>query len=157
MSLAHPGYVPSTDSEDLMERKDTDPDQFIDSLAPETGDDMRRIDHLISEVMAGETRTLWEGVFWGGSDQTIIGYGDFSGTDSKGKTVDWFMVGLAAQKRHLSLYVNAADTDGYLLARYANRLGRVKTGSASISFKSADDIDLDVLRELIQTAKAQIG
>ncbi|HEX9865065.1 MAG TPA: DUF1801 domain-containing protein [Acidimicrobiia bacterium] len=140
-----------------MERTDTDPDQFIDSLAPETGDDMRRLDHLISEVMADETRTLWEGVFWGGSDQTIIGYGDFSSTDSKGKTVDWFKVGLAAQKRHLSLYVNAADTDGYLVTRYANRLGRVKTGSASISFKSADDIDLDVLRELIQAAKAQMG
>jgi hypothetical protein len=58
-----------------MERTDTDPDHYIDSLAPETGDDMRRLDRLISEVMADETRTLWEGVFWGGSDQTIIGYG----------------------------------------------------------------------------------
>ena len=63
-----------------MERTDTDPDQFIDSLPPETGDDMRRLDRVISEVMADETRTLWEGVFWGGSDQTIIGYGDFAGT-----------------------------------------------------------------------------
>lgn len=140
-----------------MERTDTDPDQFIDSLAPETGDDMRRLDRLISEVMADETRTLWEGVFWGGSDQTIIGYGDFSSTDSKGKTVEWFQVGLAAQKRHLSLYVNAADTEGYLVGRYADRLGKIKTGSASISFKTADDIDLDVLRELILAAKAQMG
>jgi hypothetical protein len=140
-----------------MERTDTDPDQFIDSLAPETGDDIRRLDRLISEVMADETRTLWEGVFWGGSNQTIIGYGDFSSTDSKGNSVDWFKVGLAAQKRHLSLYVNAADTDGYLVGRYADRLGKVKTGSASISFKSADDIDLGVLRELIQAAKAQMS
>ena len=136
-----------------MERTDTDPDQFIDSLPHETGDDMRRLDRVISEVMTDETRTLWEGVFWGGSDQTIIGYGDFSSTDSKGKSVDWFKVGLAAQKRHLSLYVNAADSDGYLVGRYAGRLGKVKTGSASISFKSADDIDLDVLKELLQAAR----
>lgn len=135
-----------------MERTDTDPDQFIDSLPPETGDDMRRLDRVISEIMADETRTLWEGVFWGGSDQTIIGYGDFSSTDSKGKSVDWFKVGLAAQKRHLSLYVNAADANGYLVGRYAARLGKVKTGSASISFKSADDIELDVLKELLQAA-----
>ena len=136
-----------------MERTDTDPERFIDSLPPGTGDDMRRLDRVISEVMADETRTLWEGVFWGGSDQTIIGYGDFSSTDSKGKSVDWFKVGLAAQKRHLSLYVNAADSDGYLVGRYADRLGKVKTGSASISFKSADDIDLDVLKELLQAAR----
>lgn len=140
-----------------MERTDTDPDQFIDSLASETGDDMRLLDRLISEIMVNETRTLWEGVFWGGSDQTIIGYGDFSSTDSKGKTVDWFKVGLAAQKRHLTLYVNAADTDGYLVGRYAHRLGKVKTGSASISFNTADDLDLDVLRELLEAAKALMG
>jgi hypothetical protein len=114
---------------------------------------MRRLDRVISEVMADETRALWEGVFWGGSDQTIIGYGDFSSTDSKGKSVDWFKVGLAAQKRHLSLYVNAADSDGYLVGRYADRLGKVKTGSASISFKSADDLDLDVLKELLRAAR----
>jgi len=135
-----------------MERTDTDPDQFIDSLPPETGEDMRRLDRVISEVMADETRTLWEGIFWGGSDQTIIGYGDFSGTDSKGRSVDWFKVGLAAQKRNLSLYVNAADSDGYLVGRYADRLGKVKTGSASINFKSAEDIDLDVLKELLHAA-----
>jgi hypothetical protein len=57
----------------------------------------------------------------------------------------------------LSLYVNAADTEGYLVARYADRLGKVKAGSASISFKTADDIDPDVLRELIQATKAQMG
>jgi hypothetical protein len=136
-----------------MERTDSDPDQFIDSLPPETGDHMRRLDRAISEVMADETRALWEGVFWGGSDQTIIGYGDFSSTDSKGRSVDWFKVGLAAQKRHLSLYVNAADSDGYLVGRYADRLGKVKTGSASITFKSADDLDPDVLKELLRAAR----
>ena len=136
-----------------MERTDTDPDQLIDSLPPEVGDEMRRLDQVISEVMAGETRTLWEGVFWGGSEQRIIGYGDFSSTDSKGKPVDWFKVGLAAQKHHMSLYVNAADSDGYLVGRYAGRLGKVKTGSASITFKSADDIDLDVLKELLQAVR----
>lgn len=136
-----------------MERTDTDPDRFIESLPPEIRDDMRRLDRVISEVMADETRTLWEGVFWGGSDQTIIGYGDFSSTDSKGKTVDWFKVGLAAQKRHLSLYVNAADSNGYLVGRYADRLGKVKTGSASISFKSADDMDFDALKDLLQAAR----
>lgn len=136
-----------------MERTDTDPDLLIDSLPPETGDEMRRLDQVISDVMADETRTLWEGVFWGGSDQTIIGYGDFSSNDSTGKSVDWFKVGLAAQKHHLSIYVNAADSDGYLVGRYADRLGKVKTGSASIRFKSADDIELDVLKELLAAAR----
>jgi hypothetical protein len=140
-----------------MERTENDPDQFIDSLPSETGGDMRRLDRVIAEVMADESRALWQGVFWGGSDQTIIGYGDFSSTDSRGKSVDWFKVGLAAQKRHLSLYVNAADSDGYLVGKYADRLGKVKTGSASISFKSADDLDLDVLKELLRAARKLMG
>lgn len=140
-----------------MERTATDPDVFIESLPPETREDMRLLDRVISEVMADESRTLWEGVFWGGSQQRIIGYGDFATTRSGGQSVDWFRAGLAVQKNYISIYVNAADADGYLVKKYADRLGKVKVGSASISFKTVDDIDLDVLRQLLQVAGEQMA
>jgi hypothetical protein len=42
----------------VLERTATDPDVFIESLSPETREDMRLLDRVISEVMADESRTL---------------------------------------------------------------------------------------------------
>ncbi|MEZ0235709.1 MAG: hypothetical protein ACAH81_12290 [Actinomycetota bacterium] len=70
----------------------------------------------------------------------------------RGEPVEWFLVGLARQQRNFSLYINAVLDGAYLLARHADRLGRVKTGSASLSFSSLDDADLDGLRALLTQA-----
>lgn len=118
---------------------------------------MELLDRKIVARMPGETRVLYVGKFWGGSDQRIIGYGKFRYTNSSGKTIEWFMVGLAVQKNHISLYVNAVDDDGYLVQRYKDRLGKAKVGSASIGFKSLADIEMDVLMELVDQAASQTG
>jgi hypothetical protein len=135
-----------------VERTTTKPGDYIKSLPEEVRADMEELDAAISSVMAGRSKTMWEGKLWGGSDQSIIGYGDFSYQRPTG-VVEWFMVGLARQKNYLSVYVNAADDDGYLLAKYADRLGKVKTGAASISFRSLEDINMDVLLELLEKAE----
>jgi hypothetical protein len=96
---------------------------------------------------------LWGGTFWGGSEQSIIGYGDYTYQRSDKKTVDWFIVGLAPQKNYNSIYVNAADDDGYLIQKYADRLGKVKVRGAAITFKSSDDIDLGALEEVVTRAR----
>ena len=70
-------------------------------------------------------------------------------------TVEWFVVGLAPQKNYNSIYVNARDEDGYLIQRYADRLGKVKVRSAAITFKKADDLDLTVLEEVVKLARDQ--
>ena len=44
--------------------------------------------------------------------------------------------------------MNAVLDGAYLGAAYADRLGQVKLGSASISFKNADALDLPTLQEL---------
>ncbi len=109
-----------------MEKSATSPDEHIASLTAEVQADVVELDRLITEEMPGASRVLWEGRFWGGSDQKIIGYGDYTYQQSGKKTVEWFIVGLAVQRSHLSLYVNAADEDGYLVSRFADRLGKVK-------------------------------
>jgi hypothetical protein len=107
--------------------------------------------------MAGLERVLWEGVFWGGTTQHIIGYGSYRYKGRSGAEGEWFIVGLAAQKNYLSLYVNAAD-DGQALAKvYAPRLGKVKAGSANLQFKRAADIDIDVLRKMVARARELAG
>jgi hypothetical protein len=140
-----------------MERSTTTPDEHIASLPDCVRDDIASLDGVIAEAMSGEERTLWEGVFWGGSSQHIIGYGSYRYKGRSGAEGEWFKVGLAAQKNYLSLYVNAA-ADGQSLANiYAPRLGKVKAGSANLQFKRAADVDLEVLRELIGRARELTG
>jgi hypothetical protein len=137
-----------------VERTDRDVDGFLRGLEGRQGDDMRALDAAISERMPGRERALFEGKFWGGTDQVIVGYGHLEYTDSKGKTGEWFVVGLAAQKRHISVYVNAKDDDGYMVRRYEGRLGKAKVGASVITFSAIDDIDLPVLLELVSAAEA---
>lgn len=138
-----------------MERTAADPAEFIASLPDDVRPDIEQLDAAISEVMSRHTKTMWEGTFWGGSDQNIIGYADVSYERPK-DTVEWFMVGLAPQKNYISVYVNAVGDDGYLVEQYADRLGKAKIGKAAISFNSVDDINLDALLELVAEAEQQV-
>lgn len=135
-----------------MERTERSPEEFINSLGDDVKEDIENLDRMISNEFEGETRVMWEGKMWGGTDQQIIGYGEFNYTNSKGENVEWFAVGLAAQKNYISVYVNAVDEGAYLLQKFKNRLGQVKVGSASLSFRNFESLELDVFEELISRA-----
>lgn len=136
-----------------MRKVATDPDEFLrTSFDGDVRSGMVQLDALIREALPGRERTLWAGTFWGGTDQQIIGYGDIVQPRPKGETAEWFLVGLARQARHYSIYVNAVDDGTYLLDQYRDRLGSVKTGAASIAITSLDTVDLDSLREMLRRA-----
>ena len=59
---------------------------------------------------------------------------------------------VALSGRNYSLYINATIDDGYLAHAYANRLGNVKLGAASIGFATLAKVNLDGLRDLLETA-----
>ena len=48
--------------------------------------------------------------------------------------------------------MNAVADGAYLGKQYADRLGKVKLGSASIGFRHLEAVDLDVLAELLTQA-----
>jgi hypothetical protein len=137
-----------------MQRTDTDPDAIIEAAPEALRADFASLDARISEVMSGLPRVAWEGVFWGGSQQRIIGYGEYHYRGRSGAEGEWFIVGLAAQKQYLSLYVNAAEDGEYLIKRYADRLGKVKAGSANVTFRHLADVELEVLLEMVARARA---
>jgi hypothetical protein len=142
---------PST-KETPMERSSTTPDAFLEGLSEPARSEMRTLDAVLSDAFAGEERVLWEGPMWGGTHQRIIGYGAMVQRQRTGD-VEWFAVGLAAQKAHLSVYVNAAEDGEYLAKRYASRLGKVRAGSANLTFRRIADVDLGVLREMARKAR----
>jgi hypothetical protein len=141
-----------------MQRSDKSPDEHIASLPGDVRDDIARLDQEISRVMKGHERVLWEGKFWGGSDQNIIGYGTYSYRGKSGASGEWHIVGLAAQKNYITVFVVAVENGKYLAESFKDRLGKAKIGRSSISFKRLSDINLPVLLELITRARqVQLG
>jgi hypothetical protein len=131
----------------------TTPEEHIASLPDDVRDDIATLDAAIAAGMPGEERVVWEGKFWGGTDQRIIGYGSYHYKGRSGAEGEWFVMGLAAQKNYLSLYVNASEDGSYLSEIYGARLGKVKAKRANIQLKRASDVDLDVLREMAARAR----
>lgn len=136
-----------------MERTDTDVDDFLAGVEGPRGDDLRALDRILSEELAGLERVLWEGPMWGGTEQRIVGYGGVTQPRPRGASVEWFLVGLAMQQKHLSIYVNAAEDGEYLVKRRAADLGKVKVGSAALAFGSLADLDEAAFRALIRRAR----
>jgi hypothetical protein len=131
----------------------TSPDAHIASLPDGVREDIAMLDAQLGQVFAGQERVLWEGVFWGGSQQAIIGYGSYRYKGRSGGEGEWFVVGLAVQKAHLSLYVNGAENGQTLAKRYADRLGKVKAGSGNVTFKRLADLNLPVALEMAERAR----
>ena len=119
--------------------------------------EMTELAALIAQHLPEIEPQLWRGTFWGGTEQTIIGYGHLTYTRSDKKQVEWFMVGLARQKNHLSLYISARGENGYLANEYADRLGTVTVGAGRLSFRTLADIDVAELGKLLDAVQQQIG
>ncbi|QAY72903.1 DUF1801 domain-containing protein [Agromyces protaetiae] len=137
-----------------MERTGIDVDAWLASVGGATGEALRALDALIAPEFAGLERALWRGVFWGGTDQDIVGYGAIRQERPRGASVDWFLVGLAAQAKHFSVYVNAVDDGEYLVRRLAPTLGRVKVGAAAVTFASPDRLDRDGFVAMLRQTRA---
>jgi hypothetical protein len=135
-----------------VERTGTTFDELLAAYPDHVRATLVELDAIVGSCLPGRARSIWEGVFWGGTEQRIAGYGDLVQPRPRGEEAAWFLVGIARQQRSYSAYVNAVEDGAYLLSRYADRLGSVKVGSASIGFGSLDDLDLPVFRELLTRA-----
>ncbi|MGY1729977.1 DUF1801 domain-containing protein [Geodermatophilus sp. SYSU D01045] len=112
--------------------------------------ELRRVDALVREAAPGLDRELVPA----GSGR-VLGYGLLPYRPrSARETTRWPLVALAAQKRHLSLYVCAVVGGEYLPEARAARLGRVSCGKSCIRFTSLDRVDEAELSALVRDAAA---
>ncbi|MGY1783627.1 DUF1801 domain-containing protein [Geodermatophilus sp. SYSU D00698] len=112
--------------------------------------ELRRVDALVREAAPGLDRELVPA----GSGH-VLGYGLLPYRPrSARETTRWPLVALAAQKRHLSLYVCAVVDGVYLPEARAARLGRVSCGKSCVRFTSLDRIDRAELAALVRDAAA---
>lgn len=140
-----------------MHRTGADVDGFLDQLVDARRTDLVTLDALIRRHAGSRERELWQGVFWGGTEQSIIGYARIAQPRPKGPAVEWFLVGLALQQKHISLYVNAVADGDYLTKKYAGRLGRAKVGAAAVTFTDLGGVDRAQLEAMIAEAFATLN
>jgi len=87
---------------------------------------------------------------------TMLGYGPFHYRYASGREGDTTLLGLASQKRYISLYVLCANGGRYLTESYAERLPKASVGKSCVRFARLSDIDPAVLAELV-TEAARLG
>jgi hypothetical protein len=137
-----------------MEKTDLTTNEYFISLAEKDRDTLKTISDIILSISPNISESVWKGVFWGGSEQTILGFGDINFTKSDKKEIEWFMIGISRKKNYYSLYVNAVKDNQYLLKSYLDKLGKTKIGSSSISFSKLENVNLNSLKDLFIEALA---
>jgi hypothetical protein len=135
-----------------MQVTQLDPKDFIASLPADRREAIAQLDELITNAAPKAKKVMWEGIFWGGSQQQIIGYGEMTYVGSNKKEGTWFLVGLALQKNYITVFVNGVQNGQYIAEKYKDKLGKAKVGKSSISFTKLENINLDVLAEVVSKA-----
>lgn len=123
----------------------TDAQSLIESIT----DDTRRQDcEALLKLMKSTMRC--DPVVWGDS---TIGFGTYHYVYPTGREGDWFTVGFSSRKQNLSIHILPdLDAEPELL----ESLGKFKRGVSCLYVKKLEDIDMKVLKKLIQSAKKRI-
>ena len=117
---------------------DQNVEDFLNSVADGT---KRRDSFTILELLKQITGS--EPVMWGDS---IIGFGSYHYKYASGREADWFLTEFSPRKRNLTLYI-MSGFEGY--DELLNKLGKHSTGKSCLYIKKLGDIDLEVLKELV--------
>jgi hypothetical protein len=131
----------------MAELKTKPTDSSVSGFLDAIKDDQRRQDcYTILALMQKATRA--EPKMWGSS---IVGFGDTHYTYASGREGDWFVAGFAPRKQNLSLYLmGGLESHAALL----HKLGKHKTGKGCLYINKLQDVDMAILRKLIdQTVK----
>jgi len=117
------------------------PDEYIEALEEPRRSHIRQLHELIRRAAPQLEPHIQSG---------MIAYGSYHYRSKSGREGDWFPVGLASQKRYISLYVTPADPERFYLAEsYRDRLPKADIGRSCVRIKRPDDVDLDVVAELV--------
>jgi hypothetical protein len=117
-------------------------EEFINSI----NDEQKRKDSFVLlEMMkkaSGEEPKMW--------GSSLIGFGQVRIKSPSGREVDWLRIGFSPRKANLSLYISGNINRQYEEA--LNKLGKHKTGVGCLYINKLSDIDIDILKAMIETS-----
>ena len=115
-------------------------DEFIANVEDERKrDDSRVLVKLMSKATGAKAH------MWG---PTIVGFGTYHYKYDSGHEGDACIAGFSPRKAAISIYLAEFPERDALLAK----LGKHKMGKACLYVRKLDDIDMDVLKQLVETS-----
>jgi hypothetical protein len=119
---------------------------FLNSVESERKrEDSFAILNLMKEI-TGEEPAMW--------GPSIVGFGSYHYKYASGREGDWFKTGFSPRKQSLTLYI----MDGF--SQYdelLGRLGKYTTGKSCLYIKKLEDVDLPILRELVEKSVEHVA
>ena len=120
-------------------------EQFLRSVK----DKKKRDDCLtVLKLMKQVARTTPK--MWG---PRIIGFGTYHYKYESGREGDLFLTGFSPRAQSLTLYIMAGFARNDSLMK---RLGKFKTGKSCLYIKSLDDVNMSILKKLIEQSVKQM-
>ena len=118
---------------------------FLDNVENDT---KREDSFTILELMKKATGV--EPIMWGDS---IIGFGTYHYKYASGREAEWFLTGFSPRVQNLTLYI----MDGFdEYDKLLGNLGKHSTGKSCLYVKRLENIDLEVLKELVEKSVAHM-
>ena len=118
---------------------------FLDGVED---DNKREDDFVILELMKEVTGS--EPIMWGDS---ILGFGNYRYKYASGKPAEWFLVGFSPRVQNLTLYIMSGFEE---YDQLLDKLGQHSTGKSCLYVKRLENVDLDILKELIEKSVAHM-
>ena len=117
-------------------------EDFINAI---TDEQKRKESFVLLEMMKSITEE--EPILWSSS---VIGFGiKRYKSPTTGREVDWLKIGFSPRKANLSLYISVGIKEH---AAALEKLGKHKTGVGCLYINKLEDIDLEVLKGMIETS-----
>lgn len=123
------------------------PQEYIDALDEPRRSDIAALDALIRRA-APDLEPV--------ATERGVAYGPFHYRYPTGREGDAALLGLASNKRYISLYVLCATEGRYLAETFADRLPKASVGRSCVRFPRLSAVDVDVIEELVARA-AELG
>lgn len=117
------------------------PDAYLEALEEPRRSDVRALHDLIRAVAPTLEARIESG---------MLAYGRYTYRYASGRSGEWFPIGLASNKRYISLYVTATAGGRYVTEAFAPRLPKADIGKSCVRFRRLADVDQDVVAELIR-------
>ena len=126
--------------------------EYIASHAEPKRSDMKALHSMILDAMPG--CKLW---FLDGKDEKNkvvsnpnIGYGLQTIKYTDGKTREFYLIGLSANKTGISVYILGIDDKKYLSKTYGEKIGKASVTGYCIKFRALKDISIRVLEAAVR-------
>lgn len=130
----------------LVEIKTKPTTLSVEDFINKIEDDQKRKDCFellkIMKEASGAAPLLWS--------NSIIGFGiKRYKSPNTGREVDWLKIGFSPRKANLSLYLSVGIQEHASLLK---KHGKHKTGVGCLYIKTLDDVDINILKEIIESS-----